>query len=95
MEEQDVFTRIHCDDVSLYLPVWFITQRSTVLVNFQYIIRSAEEGVAITVFFEPDATDEQKQEIGDQAEKSRRGFRCCLCVGRRGLGGIPAAVFRR
>ena len=38
----------------------------SILVNFQYIIRSAEEGVAITVFFEPDATDEQKQEIGDQ-----------------------------
>ena len=38
----------------------------SILVNFQYIIRTAEEGVAITVFFEPDATDEQKQEIGDQ-----------------------------
>ena len=24
LEEQDVFTRIHCDDVSLYLPVWII-----------------------------------------------------------------------
>ena len=38
----------------------------SIIVNFQYIIRTAEEGVAITVFFEPDATDEQKQEIGDQ-----------------------------
>lgn len=38
----------------------------SILVNFQYIIRTAEEGVAITVFFDEDATDEQKQEIGDQ-----------------------------
>ena len=38
----------------------------SILVNFQYIIRTAEEGVAITVFFDEDATDEQKQEIGKQ-----------------------------
>lgn len=38
----------------------------SILVNFQYIIRMAEEGVAITVFFEEDATEEQKEEIGDQ-----------------------------
>ena len=40
----------------------------SILVNFQYIIRTAEEGVAITVFFEEDATDEQKEEIGEQLE---------------------------
>lgn len=44
----------------------------SILVNFQYIIRSAEEGVAITVFFTEDATDEQKQEIGEQL-KSHEG----------------------
>ena len=38
----------------------------SILVNFQYIIRSAEEGVAITVFFEEETTDEQKEEIGRQ-----------------------------
>ena len=38
----------------------------SILVNFQYIIRTAEEGVAITVFFEEGATDEQKEEIGQQ-----------------------------
>ncbi len=38
----------------------------SILVNFQYIIRTAEEGVAITVFFNEDATDEQKQEIGEE-----------------------------
>ena len=39
-------------------------------MNFQYIIKSAEEGVAITVLFEEDATDEQIKEIGEQL-KSR------------------------
>ena len=40
----------------------------SIIVNFQYIIRTAEEGVAITVFFEEDATDQQKEEIGEQLE---------------------------
>lgn len=38
----------------------------SILLNFQYIIRTAEEGVAITVFFDEDATEEQKDEIGRQ-----------------------------
>ena len=40
----------------------------SIIVNFQYIIRTAEEGVAITVFFDEDVTDEQKREIGEQLE---------------------------
>ena len=40
----------------------------SIIVNFQYIIRTAEEGVAITVFFDEDATDQQKEEIGEQLE---------------------------
>lgn len=40
----------------------------SILVNFQYIIKGAEEGVAITVFFNDDATEEQKKEIGEQLE---------------------------
>ena len=40
----------------------------SILVNFQYIIKSSEEGVAITVFFNDDATEEQKKEIGEQLE---------------------------
>jgi len=40
----------------------------SILVNFQYIIKSAEEGVAITVLFNKDATEEQKKEIGEQLE---------------------------
>ena len=42
----------------------------SLLVNFQYIIKSAEEGVAITVLFNEDATQEQKDAIGEQL-KSR------------------------
>ena len=40
----------------------------SILVNFQYIIKSAEEVVAITVLFNDDATEEQKKEIGEQLE---------------------------
>ena len=40
----------------------------SILVNFQYIIKSAEEGVAITALFNDDATEEQKKEIGEQLE---------------------------
>lgn len=37
----------------------------SIIVNFQYIIRSAEEGVAITVFFDEDATEDQIKAIGE------------------------------
>ena len=40
-----------------------------IIVNFQYIIRTAEEGVAITVLFDEDATDEQKDAIGQALEE--------------------------
>ena len=40
----------------------------SILVNFPYIIKSAEEGVAITVLFNEDAPEEQKKEIGEQLE---------------------------
>ena len=42
----------------------------SILLNFQYIIKSAEEGVAITVFFEEDATNSQIKAIGEEL-KSR------------------------
>ena len=35
-----------------------------IVLNLQYIVKSAEEGVAITVFFNEDATDIQIKEIG-------------------------------
>ncbi|MEF9916794.1 MAG: permease-like cell division protein FtsX [Lachnospiraceae bacterium] len=38
----------------------------SIVVNFKYIVKSAEEGVAITVFFEEDATKAQVEKIGDE-----------------------------
>ena len=40
----------------------------SILMNFQHIIEMAEEGVAITVFFEEDATDEEVDSIGEALE---------------------------
>lgn len=37
----------------------------SIIINFQYIVKSAEEGVAITVFFEDSVTEEQVSQIGD------------------------------
>ncbi len=37
----------------------------SIILNFQHIVRSAEEGVAITVFFDENATDEQIENIGN------------------------------
>lgn len=36
----------------------------SILLNFQYIIKTAEEGVAITVFFNDDVTQKQIDDIG-------------------------------
>ncbi len=36
----------------------------SIVINFNYIVEKAEEGVAITVFFEEEATQEQKDAIG-------------------------------
>ncbi len=41
----------------------------SIIVNFNYIVEEAEKGVAITVFFDDDATDEQKAAIGEALEK--------------------------
>lgn len=38
----------------------------SIVLNFQFIVKSAEEGVAITVFFDEDATQAQIDNIGDQ-----------------------------
>ena len=40
----------------------------SIIVNFQHIIKTAEEGVEITVFFEEDATDSEKKAIGKALE---------------------------
>ena len=41
----------------------------SIIMNFQYIVHKAEEGVAITVFFNDDATQEQIDNIGAQLKK--------------------------
>ena len=41
----------------------------SIIMNFQYIVHKAEEGVAITVFFNDDATQEQIDNIGVQLKK--------------------------
>ena len=41
----------------------------SIVVNTQAIVKEAEEGVAVTVFFESDATQEQIDEIGDEISK--------------------------
>lgn len=40
-----------------------------IVMNFQYIVHKAEEGVAITVFFDEDATQSQIEKIGEKLEK--------------------------
>ena len=41
----------------------------SIVMNFNYIVQKAEEGVAITVFFDEEATQEQKDNIGAQLKK--------------------------
>lgn len=41
-----------------------------IVVNFNYMVEKAEEGVAITVFFDEDASDSTKKEIGKQLENA-------------------------
>ena len=40
-----------------------------IVMNFNYIVDKAEQGVAITVFFNEDATQEQKDKIGEDLKK--------------------------
>lgn len=37
-----------------------------VIANFQSIVKTAEEGVSVTIFFQPGTTEEQMHEIGDK-----------------------------
>lgn len=41
----------------------------SIVMNFNYIVDKAEEGVAITVFFDENATQEQKDKIGEDLKK--------------------------
>ena len=44
----------------------------SIVTNFRYMVQKAEEGVAITVFFDEEATDAQIKKIGDEL-KSQDG----------------------
>ena len=39
-----------------------------VIANFPSIVKTAEEGVSVTIFFQPGTTEEQMKEIGDKIE---------------------------
>jgi len=41
----------------------------SIITNFNYIVEKAEEGVAVVVLFEKDATDKQVEEIGKKLRK--------------------------
>lgn len=43
----------------------------SIVINFKYIVDKAEEGVAITVLFEPDATEEEIKNIEKQLKKRK------------------------
>ena len=42
----------------------------SLMINFTYMVEKAEEGVAITVFFDEEATQEQKEAIGMALENA-------------------------
>ncbi|MCI8666073.1 MAG: ABC transporter permease [Dorea sp.] len=42
----------------------------SIVVNFNYIVKKAEEGVAITVFFHEETTQAAKDRIGEQLKKA-------------------------
>ena len=42
----------------------------SIVINFNYIVDKAEEGVAITVFFKEDATQSQKDKVGEDLKNA-------------------------
>lgn len=42
----------------------------SIVINFNYIVNKAEEGVAITVFFKEDATQSQKDKVGEDLKNA-------------------------
>lgn len=53
-----------------------------IVQNFQYFVKSAEEGVAITVLFDEGTTEDQIMEIGKDLTKREGVSEVVLCVGR-------------
>ena len=46
----------------------------SIVTNFRYMVQKAEEGVAITVFFDEEATDAQIREDRRRAEEARTAY---------------------
>ena len=42
----------------------------SVVANFQYILKSAQDGVAVTVFFDKGISDERIAEIGNEIQRN-------------------------
>lgn len=61
----------------IHLPLWQRSARVcscsaffySLVANFQYIVKEAQDGVAVTVFFEEGISDERIAEIGSLIEK--------------------------
>ena len=66
----------------------------SIVINFRYIVDKAEEGVAITVLFDADATDEQIKEIGEKL-KSRDDVAEVKYIRGTGMGRLPERLFWR
>ena len=65
----------------------------SIIVNFNYIVEKAEEGVAITVLFDEDTTKEEKEDIGEKLEAADGVLKIDLCQRRRGsVGELPGIV---
>ena len=45
----------------------------SIVLNLQHFVKTAEEGVAITVFFDEDATESQIEEIGKELRSRMHG----------------------
>ena len=58
----------------------------SLLMNFRYIVHSAEEGVAVIVYFENGTKQEQIDQIGSQIDKRAGSIEDEIYFCRRGMG---------
>ena len=55
--------------VNIFRNKWYSLASMALVANFQYIVKEAQDGVAVTVFFEEGISDERIAEIGSLIEK--------------------------
>lgn len=46
----------------------------SIVLNAQHMVKTAEQGVSVTVFFKDGTTDDRVKEIGDEITKKSRSF---------------------